>query len=52
MKSYASDNFLEKPPRLRPLLPPPNAGTQKENKLDLRLALKKGPVTGCVVARL
>jgi len=29
-------------PRLRPLLTPPNDGTQKGNKLDLRLALKKG----------
>jgi len=29
-------------PRLRPLLTPPNDGTQKENKLDLRVALKKG----------
>ena len=27
-------------PRLRPLLTPPNDGTQKENKLDLRVALK------------
>jgi hypothetical protein len=29
-------------PRLRPLLTPPNDGTQKENRLDLRVALKKG----------
>jgi len=29
-------------PRLRPLLTPPNDGTQVENKLDLRVALKKG----------
>ena len=29
-------------PRLRPLLTPPNDGTEKENKLDLRVALKKG----------
>lgn len=29
-------------PRLRPLLTPPNDGTQEENKLDLRVALKKG----------
>src|SRR6056297_2950028 len=29
-------------PRLRPLLTPPNDGTQKENKLDLRVALKTG----------
>ncbi|WP_233252610.1 hypothetical protein, partial [Maritimibacter sp. 55A14] len=29
-------------PRLRPLLMPPNDGTQKGNKLDLRVALKKG----------
>ena len=29
-------------PRLRPLLTPPNDGTQKENKLDLRVAPKKG----------
>ena len=29
-------------PRLRPLLTPPNDGTQRENKLDLRVALKKG----------
>ena len=29
-------------PRLRPLLTPPNDGIQKENKLDLRVALKKG----------
>jgi hypothetical protein len=29
-------------PRLRPLLTPPNDGTQMENKLDLRVALKKG----------
>lgn len=29
-------------PRLRPLLTPPNDGTQKKNKLDLRVALKKG----------
>ncbi|MBW7055283.1 hypothetical protein KY389_01065, partial [Paracoccus bogoriensis] len=32
-------------PRLRPLLTPPNNGTQKENKLDLRVALKQGQVT-------
>ena len=31
-----------KAPRLRPLLKPPNNGTQMENKLDLRMALKKG----------
>jgi hypothetical protein len=29
-------------PRLRPLLTPPNDGTQKDNKLNLRVALKKG----------
>jgi hypothetical protein len=29
-------------PRLRPLLTPPNDGTQKENRLDLRVALKTG----------
>jgi transposase InsO family protein len=29
-------------PRLRPLLTPPNDGTQKENRLDLRVALKMG----------
>jgi len=29
-------------PRLRPLLTPPNDGTQTEDKLDLRVALKKG----------
>ncbi|WP_139196289.1 HNH endonuclease [Salinihabitans flavidus] len=29
-------------PRPRPLLAPPNDGTQKENRLDLRVALKKG----------
>ncbi|WP_233252662.1 hypothetical protein, partial [Maritimibacter sp. 55A14] len=29
-------------PRLRPLLMPPNDDTQKGNKLDLRVALKKG----------
>ena len=29
-------------PRLRPLLTPPNDGTQKGSKLYLRLALKKG----------
>ncbi|MFC0210787.1 hypothetical protein, partial [Chelativorans intermedius] len=29
-------------PRLHPLLTPPNDGTQKENRLDLRVALKKG----------
>ncbi|MEO3480791.1 hypothetical protein AAFO90_24495 [Phaeobacter sp. CAU 1743] len=29
-------------PRPRPLLTPPNDGTQMENKLDLRVALKKG----------
>ena len=29
-------------PRPRPLLTPPNDGTQKKNKLDLRVALKKG----------
>ena len=29
-------------PRLRPLLTPPNDGTQMESKLDLRVALKKG----------
>lgn len=29
-------------PRLRPLLTLPNDGTQMENKLDLRVALKKG----------
>jgi len=29
-------------PRLRPLLTPPNDGTQMENRLDLRVALKKG----------
>ena len=33
-------------PRLRPLLTPPNDGTQKENKLDLRVALKKGAGQG------
>ena len=27
---------------LRPLLTPPNDGTQKENRLDLRVALKTG----------
>jgi len=29
-------------PRLRPLLTPPNDGTQKEKRLDLRVALKTG----------
>lgn len=29
-------------PRLRPLLTPPNDGKQKENRLDLRVALKNG----------
>ena len=29
-------------PRLRPLLTPPNDGTQTEDKLDVRVALKKG----------
>ena len=29
-------------PHLPPLLTPPNDGTQKENRLDLRVALKKG----------
>ena len=29
-------------PRLRPLLTPPNDGTQKKNKLNLRVALKTG----------
>ena len=29
-------------PRLRPLLTQPNDGTQKENRLDLRVALKTG----------
>jgi DNA replication protein DnaC len=29
-------------PRLRPLLTPPNDGTQMENRLDLRVALKTG----------
>ena len=29
-------------PHLRPLLTPPNDGKQMENKLDLRVALKKG----------
>jgi hypothetical protein len=29
-------------PRPRPLLTPPNDGTQMESKLDLRVALKKG----------
>ena len=29
-------------PRPRPLLTQPNDATQKENKLDLRVALKKG----------
>ena len=29
-------------PRLRPLLTPPNDGTQKENRLDLRVALNTG----------
>ena len=29
-------------PRLRPLLRPPNNGTKKENKLDLRVALRNG----------
>lgn len=29
-------------PRLRPLLTPPNDGNQKENRLDLRVALKRG----------
>ena len=29
-------------PRLRPLLTPPNDGTQIKSKLDLRMALKKG----------
>jgi hypothetical protein len=33
-------------PRLRPLLTPPNDGTQKENRLDLRVALKKGAGQG------
>ena len=32
-------------PRLRPLLTPPNHGTQMESKLDLRMALKKGQAT-------
>ena len=36
-------------PRLRPLLTPPNDGTQKGNKLDLRLALKKGAGQGDVM---
>lgn len=29
-------------PRLRPLLTPPNDGTQTESELDLRVALKTG----------
>ncbi|MEE4292263.1 MAG: hypothetical protein V2J13_11000, partial [Cycloclasticus sp.] len=29
-------------PRPRPLLTPPNDGTQRQSKLDLRVALKKG----------
>ena len=29
-------------PRLRPLLTPPNDGTKKGNRLDLRVALKTG----------
>jgi len=29
-------------PRLRPLLTPPDDGKQKEKRLDLRVALKKG----------
>ena len=29
-------------PRLRPLLTPPNDGTQNQNRLDLRVALKTG----------
>jgi hypothetical protein len=28
-------------PSLRPLLTPPNGGTQKDNRLDFRVALKK-----------
>ena len=32
-------------PRLRPLLTQPNDATQKENRLDLRVALKKGQVS-------
>jgi hypothetical protein len=34
-------------PRLRPLLTPPNDGKQKENKLDLRVALKTGAGHPC-----
>ena len=36
-------------PRLRPLLTPPNDGTQKENKLDLRVALKTGAGHGLLI---